>query len=104
MLKTWILCNITYNITIAILVATAEVPSIYSSSVKIKTPAKVSSGHTLRIKNNGVKKDNRTGDMYLPLTIVSPAYISDKALKLFRKAYDELDFDPRELIKKDLAI
>lgn len=90
--------------TEAILGTTLEVPNFYSSPIKIKVPARVSSGHTLRIKNNGVKKDNARGDMYLSLTIVTPTDISDKALKLLRKVEDELDFKPREMIRDDLAL
>jgi DnaJ-class molecular chaperone len=90
--------------TEAVLGATIEVSSFYSTPIKIKIPARVSSGHILRIKNNGVRKDSRAGDMYLTLAIVSPTHISDKTLKLFRKAHDEMNFNPRDLIKDDLAI
>lgn len=80
--------NILYNLPItpyeAVLGGDITVPT-YSGFVKLKLPANTTSGQKFRLKNQGLKKNSKVGDMIVTVTIEIPKHLSDDEIKLYEK-------------------
>ncbi|WP_261624645.1 DnaJ C-terminal domain-containing protein [Nesterenkonia marinintestina] len=64
----------------AVLGATVSVPTVHGEQKRIKVPAGSSTGKVLRLKEQGVRRKNRTpGDMLVVLDVQVPAELSDEA-------------------------
>lgn len=85
--------------------ATVEVPTVHGETVKIKVPAGSSSGKTLRLKGQGIRRAKRSGDMLVVLDVSVPAQLSEEALAAV-EAYAEAttDIDPREGLSARAAL
>ena len=55
------------------------------NNIKLKIPAKTSSGQKFRVASQGLKKDGKTGDMIVSVTIDISKYLSDDEIKMYEK-------------------
>lgn len=80
----------------AVLGATVPVPTLGGEPVKLKIAPGTPNGRTLRIKEKGVRKPSRTGDLLVTVEVVVPSRISAEAEKQL-KALAEImpQDDPR---------
>ena len=80
--------NILYNVPItpyeAVLGGDIVIPS-FEGNVKLKIPAGTSSGQKFRLKGQGLKKGNKSGDMIVTVSIEIPKHLSDDEVKLYEK-------------------
>lgn len=80
--------NMLYNLPItpyeAVLGGDITIPT-YSGFVKLKLPVNTTSGQKFRLKNQGLKKGSKTGDMIVTVTIEIPKHLSDDEIKLYEK-------------------
>ena len=80
--------DILYNVPItpyeAVLGGDIVIPS-FDGNVKLKIPAGTSSGQKFRLKGQGLKKNNKTGDMIVTVSIEIPKHLSDDEVKLYEK-------------------
>ena len=63
----------------AVLGATITVPTAEGDAVKLKVAAGTPNGRVLRVKNRGVKRANKQGDLLVTLEVAIPAHINEKA-------------------------
>ena len=66
----------------AVLGATVTVPTAEGDTVKLKVAAGTPNGRVLRVKNRGVKRTNKQGDLLVTLEVAIPSHVSDKASQL----------------------
>lgn len=81
----------------AVLGETISVPTLAGDSVKVKLPAGIASGKTLRVKGRGVKGKGRTGDLLVKVFVTVPQRLTDEAraaVEALRR--QEAGVDPRE--------
>ncbi len=81
--------DLNIKLTDAILGANYEIKSLDEKIIKLKIPAGVSVGETLRIRDKGVPVDGRTGDLMVKLNIKIPLKMSKKAKKIVEQLRDE---------------
>lgn len=94
--------NLTVDVPVtfaeAALGATITVPTLSGETVKVKLPAGIASGKTLRVRGRGVaRKDGSAGDLLVRVQVIVPQRLTDEA----REAIEVLQrqdagFDPRE--------
>lgn len=85
----------------AVFGAQVEVPLPDGSSVKVKVPADSSSGRTLRVRNRGLKKGRKRGDVLIDLSIVVPPTFTDAEKELVEQLAALQDkWDPRAEIRR----
>ncbi len=85
----------------AALGARVNVPLPDGTTVGVKVPEGTSSGSLLRIKEKGIKRGKRQGDVIVELQIVAPKKLTDverEAVEALREA--EGDWDPRAGLMK----
>ena len=77
--------NILYDIKLspsdAVLGCELDLPN----NIKLKIPAKTSSGQKFRVASQGLKKDGKSGDMIVTVTIDISKYLSDDEIKMYEK-------------------
>jgi len=80
--------NILYNVPItpyeAVLGAEISIPT-FDGHVKLKIPARTTSGQKFRLTGQGLKKNGKSGDMIVTVTIEIPKRLSDDEVKLYEK-------------------
>ncbi|GGH38182.1 DnaJ C-terminal domain-containing protein [Paenibacillus segetis] len=77
----------------AVLGGESKVPLPDGSAVKLKIPAGIQSGKTLRIPGKGLKRENGTnGDILLGIEIVIPKSTSEIEKNLYRKLAESSSF------------
>lgn len=77
----------------AVLGGETKVPLPDGSIVKLKIPAGIQSGKTLRIPGKGLKRENGTnGDILLGIEIVVPEHTSEAEKNLYRKLAESSRF------------
>ena len=80
--------NILYNVPItpyeAALGGEIIVPT-FEGQVKLKIPARTSSGQKFRLAGQGLKKNGKVGDMIVTVSIEIPKRLSDDEVKLYEK-------------------
>lgn len=80
--------NILYNVPItpyeAALGGEIIVPT-FEGQVKLKIPARTSSGQKFRLAGQGLKKNGKIGDMIVTVSIEIPKRLSDDEVKLYEK-------------------
>ncbi len=80
----------------AVLGAHATVPLPDGTKVKVKVPEGSSSGRVLRVRERGLKKGKKSGDLLVELSIVVPDKETPELKDLAEKMRSELDgWDPR---------
>ena len=62
----------------------------------MKLPAGTSSGQKFRLSGQGLKKNGKTGDMIVTVTIEIPKHLSDDEIKLYEKLKKLSAHDIRE--------
>jgi curved DNA-binding protein len=78
----------------AVLGGEVKVPLPGDGAVKLKIPAGIQSGKTLRIPGKGLKRDNgANGDILFGIEIVVPEPISEAEINLYRKLADSSRFE-----------
>lgn len=76
---------------------TITVPTLAGDTVKVKLPAGISSGKTLRVKGRGVRRKAHTGDLLVKVSVTVPQRLTDEARAAIEALRNqELDVDPRE--------
>ncbi|MDO5628788.1 MAG: DnaJ C-terminal domain-containing protein [Mobilicoccus sp.] len=77
---------------------TISVPTLAGDTVKVKLPAGISSGKTLRVKGRGVKrKGGATGDLLVKVAVTVPQRLTDEARAAIEALRNqEVGLDPRE--------
>ncbi|TLP78995.1 DnaJ C-terminal domain-containing protein [Nesterenkonia sphaerica] len=89
----------------AVLGATAEVPTIHGEKVKIRIPAGSSTGKTLRLKGQGIRRKNSSGDMRVVLEVVVPQELNEEAEAAVRAyAAATNGVNPREGLEAQAAL
>ena len=84
----------------AALGATIDVPLPDGTKVGVKVPANTSSGRVLRVRERGVKKGSKRGDVLVELQVSTPSRLSDDAKATIEELRTELGtWDPREALK-----
>lgn len=84
----------------AALGATVDVPLPDGTKVSVKVPANTSSGRVLRLRERGVKRASKRGDVLVELQITTPATLSEDAKAAVEQLKVALgDWDPREAMK-----
>lgn len=84
----------------AALGATVEVPLPDGTKVSVKVPANTSSGRVLRLRERGVKRASKRGDVLVELQITTPPTLSDEAKAAVEQLSAALGtWDPREALK-----
>ena len=84
----------------AALGSTIDVPLPDGSKVGVKVPPNTSSGRVLRVRERGVEKGNKRGDVLVELQITTPSKLSDKARATLEELRNELgSWDPRESLR-----
>lgn len=77
--------NVLYKASVspfdAVLGCELELPN----NVKLKVPAKTSSGQKFRLASQGLKKNGKTGDMIVTVTIDISKDLSDDEIKMYEK-------------------
>ena len=80
--------DILYNVPItpyeAVLGGEIIIPTL-DGSVKLKLPERTSSGQKFRLAGQGLKKNGKTGDMIITVSIEIPKRLSDDEVKLYEK-------------------
>ena len=80
--------DILYNVPItpyeAVLGGEIIIPTL-DGSVKLKLPERTSSGQKFRLAAQGLKKNGKTGDMIITVSIEIPKRLSDDEVKLYEK-------------------
>jgi curved DNA-binding protein len=80
----------------AVLGGEVKVPLPGGGAVKLKIPAGMQSGKTLRIPDKGMKRDNgANGDILFGIEIVVPEPISEAEKSLYRKLADSSRFEAK---------
>lgn len=90
--------RITLPITFAeaVLGATVPVPTLGDEPVKLKIAPGTPNGRTFRIKEKGVRKPSRTGDLLVTVEVVVPSRISAEAEKQLKALVEIMpQDDPR---------
>lgn len=83
----------------AVLGATVPVPTLGGEPVKLKIAPGTPNGRTFRIKEKGVQKPNRPGDLMVTVEVVVPSRISGEAERQLRALTEILpQDDPRREI------
>ena len=79
---------------------TISVPTLAGDSVKVKLPAGISSGKTLRVKGRGVRRKNgQAGDLLVKVLVTVPQRLTDEArAALEALKAQEAGIDPRETL------
>ncbi|WP_339045452.1 molecular chaperone DnaJ [Candidatus Mesenet endosymbiont of Agriotes lineatus] len=83
-----IYCKVPVRMTLATLGGEIEVPTINGTYAKVKVPAGAQTGDKLRLKEKGmpyINSTNRTGDMYIQVTVETPVNLTDKQKELLAK-------------------
>lgn len=89
----------------AALGATVEVPTIHGETVRIKVPAGSSTGKVLRLKGQGIRKKQRSGDMLVEVKIEVPKDLNEEAVEAVKAYADAVGgADPREDLKAQAAL
>lgn len=79
----------------AALGAEVNIPTM-EGSVKMKVPAGIQSGQTLRLKGKGLnRKHGEPGDLLVSVQIAVPKELTEKEKELFEQLASESRFDPR---------
>ena len=81
--------DLNIKLTDAILGAKYEITALDGKIIKLKIPAGVSVGETLRIRDKGVPVNGRTGDLMIKLHIKIPLKMSKKTKKIVEQLRDE---------------
>lgn len=93
--------NILYNVPItpyeAVLGGEITVP-VFDGHVTLKLPERTSSGQKFRLAGQGLKRNGKTGDMIVTVTIEIPKRLSDDEVKLYEKLKKLAADDIRENI------
>lgn len=93
--------NILYNVPItpyeAVLGGEVIVP-VFDGHVTLKLPKRTSSGQKFRLAGQGLKRNGKTGDMIVTVTIEIPKRLSDDEVKLYEKLKKLAADDIRENI------
>lgn len=80
--------NIIYNVPItpfeAVLGGSISVPA-FDASLKLKIPPKTHSGQKFRLTGQGLKQNNKSGDMIVIVHIEIPCSLSDDEIRLYEK-------------------
>lgn len=86
----------------AVLGATITVPTPEGDTVKLKIAAGTPNGRVLRVKDQGVKRGGKQGDLLVTLEVAIPAHVNERAAELIAEFDKALpDEDPRaELLAK----
>ena len=96
--------NILYNVPItpyeAVLGGEITVPT-FDGHVKLKIPARTTSGQKFRLAGQGLKKNGKVGDMIVTVTIEIPKRLSDDEVKLYEKLKKLSADDIRENLLND---
>lgn len=80
--------DISYNVPItpyeAVLGGEIIIPTL-DGSVRLKLPERTSSGQKFRLAGQGLKRNGKTGDMIITVSIEIPKRLSDDEVKLYEK-------------------
>ena len=68
----------------AVLGGEITVPT-FEGAVKLKLPPRTSSGQKFRLTGQGLKKNGKTGDMIITVSVEIPKRLSDDEVKLYEK-------------------
>ncbi len=68
----------------AVLGGEISVPT-FEGAVKLKLPPRTSSGQKFRLTGQGLKKNGKTGDMIITVSVEIPKRLSDDEVKLYEK-------------------
>jgi molecular chaperone DnaJ len=80
----------------AVLGATITVPTPEGETVKLKIAAGTPNGRVLRVKDQGVKRGGKQGDLLVTLEVAIPAHVNERAAELIAEFDKALpDEDPR---------
>ncbi len=90
-----ILCNVPITPFEAVLGGEISIKT-FDGSVKLKLPAGTSSGQKFRLSGQGLKKNGKSGDMIVTVTIEIPKHLSDDEIKLYEKLKKLSAHDIRE--------
>lgn len=52
--------------------------------IKVKIPAKTKNEHKIRIKNQGIKKNNKFGSLFLVVKIANPSHLDEESEKIYK--------------------
>lgn len=52
--------------------------------IKVKIPAKTKNEHKIRIKNQGIKKNNKFGSLFLIAKIANPSHLDEESEKIYK--------------------
>lgn len=77
---------------------TISVPTLAGDTVKVKLPAGITSGKTLRVKGRGVRRKNgQSGDLMVKVSVTVPQRLTDEARAAIEALRNqEVGIDPRE--------
>ncbi len=84
-----LIMDLNIKLTDAILGAKYEITALDGKIIKLKIPAGVSVGETLRIRDKGVPVKGKVGDLMIKLHIKIPLKMSKKTKKLVEQLRDE---------------
>jgi len=66
-----------------------RIPTPYGQRIKVTIPAGTQPGEKLRLRGQGVKTDDRQGDLYVEVDVEVPTDLTDEQRTILREAADE---------------
>ncbi len=89
-----VLLDLPISLPEAVLGAKVKVPTI-NGSVTMTIPKNSNTGRTMRLKEKGIKQNNKTGDQYVTLKVVMPEKPNERLAELIAEWAEDNDYDPR---------
>lgn len=80
-----LIATVPINISQATLGSKVSVKSLHGTKVSLRIPAGTSSGKRFRVRSQGIKKGDATGDMIVEVQIVVPEQLTDEQRELMER-------------------
>ena len=77
----------------ALLGTTQQIPTPYGQRIKLPIPPGTQPGEKLRLRGQGVKTDDRTGDLYVTINVRIPTDLTSKQKETLRNVADDLNLE-----------
>ena len=84
-------CTVPISIVQAMLGAKIRVRTISGKKVEVRVPPGTQSGTRLRLKGQGLRRDDRIGDQYVEIQVKVPEKLSDEERELVEQLGQKLD-------------
>ena len=84
-------CTVPITIVQAMLGAKIRVRTIHGKKVEVRVPPGTQNGTRLRLRGQGLKREDKTGDQYVEIQVKVPETLSDEERELVEQLGQKLD-------------